>query len=147
MRHFEFACRAHNIEPHVSMFNTFYRMTNQSGFYSFAHRSSRIKPVASTPPRSLHQWKNKFFYIRTGVFPIHMQWRTAQSEQPEIPPISHEGTRWYLTLTAQPSRLDYIKEPALVAAGMSRIWKKDDRVPIFRVDGKGMYSKLYFFLP
>ena len=77
MRHFEFVCRAHNIEPQVPMFNVFYRMTCQSGFYSFAHsfahRSAKIKPVA---------------------------------------------------------------------VGMSRIWRKVDRVPIFKVDDIGMHSNL-----
>ena len=96
--------------------------------------------MASTPPRSLHLWKNKFFYIRKGVIPVRMSWRVAKTAPPEIPAINFEGTRWYLTLTAEPSRLDYIKEPALVAAGMSRIWGKTDRVPIFKVDGQGIYS-------
>ena len=137
MRHFEFVCRAHNIEPHASMFNVFYRMTCQAGFYSFAHRSTKVNPVASVPPRSLHHWKSKFFFIRTGVIPVRMVWRTPKSAQPDIPAIRYEGTRWYLTLTAEPSRLERFRESSLVAAGMSRIWDKADRVSIYKVDDRG----------
>ena len=72
------------------------------------------------------------------MIPVRMVWRTPKSAQPAIPAIRFEGTKWYLTLTTEPSQLERYRESSLVAAGMSRIWDKADRVPIYKVGDRGM---------
>ncbi|MFS7999235.1 hypothetical protein Hanom_Chr12g01163671 [Helianthus anomalus] len=105
LTHFEFICRANRIDPTFEMFNT-----------------SGVIPCSSNPPKSLHDWKQKFFYIRRGVIPVDMHYR-AESEG--IPKID-------------------IEEMALVGAGMSMLWvpKNPRGVPVYGYDGKVGYSLL-----
>ncbi|KAJ0699135.1 hypothetical protein HanRHA438_Chr10g0435971 [Helianthus annuus] len=68
--HFEFTCRANRVEPTFEKFNIFYFFSYTGGFYSFNSRTSGVDPCCSYPPKSLHYWKQKIFYIRHGVIPI-----------------------------------------------------------------------------
>ncbi|MFS8019950.1 hypothetical protein Hanom_Chr15g01409881 [Helianthus anomalus] len=61
--HFEFLCRANRIEPTFEMFNVFYFVSYTGGFYSFNSRTGWVSPCSTNPPKSLHEWKQKFFYI------------------------------------------------------------------------------------
>ncbi|KAJ0754037.1 hypothetical protein HanPI659440_Chr09g0342491 [Helianthus annuus] len=69
LTHFEFICKANRIEPTFEMFNVFYNVSYTGGFYSFNSRTSGVIPCSSNPPKSVHDWKQKFFYIRRGVIP------------------------------------------------------------------------------
>ncbi|KAJ0668425.1 hypothetical protein HanPI659440_Chr17g0689141 [Helianthus annuus] len=73
--HFEFICRAQRVEPSFEKFNVFYFVTYSGGFYSFNSRTGGVLPCSQDPPKSLHDWKQKFFYIRCGVIPIDMRYR------------------------------------------------------------------------
>ncbi|MFS7956859.1 hypothetical protein Hanom_Chr07g00659541 [Helianthus anomalus] len=37
VRHFEFLCRSHDVEPTVEGFRAFYQLIRNMGFYSFAN--------------------------------------------------------------------------------------------------------------
>ncbi|KAF5789816.1 hypothetical protein HanXRQr2_Chr09g0375671 [Helianthus annuus] len=68
--HFDFICRAQRIEPTFEKFNVFYFVTYTGGLYSFNSRTSGVLPCSRDPPKSLHDWKHKFFYTRRGVIPL-----------------------------------------------------------------------------
>ncbi|KAF5797048.1 hypothetical protein HanRHA438_Chr08g0371081 [Helianthus annuus] len=75
LTHFEFICRVNHVESSFEKFNTFYFVTYTGGFYSFSSRTTRVNPCSRDPPKSLHEWKQKFFYICRGVIPIDMHYR------------------------------------------------------------------------
>ncbi|KAM0025193.1 hypothetical protein Hdeb2414_s0021g00571551 [Helianthus debilis subsp. tardiflorus] len=54
--HFEFLCRAHDIEPTVDKFWVFYQLIRNMGFYSFGNRGT-AKKILLNPPKSFHDWK------------------------------------------------------------------------------------------
>ncbi|KAJ0763833.1 hypothetical protein HanPI659440_Chr08g0285441 [Helianthus annuus] len=65
------------------MFNVFYTVTYTSGFYSFNSRTG-VTPVCSVPLKSLHDWKQRFFYIRRGAIPVDMHYRSVGEGIPKI---------------------------------------------------------------
>ncbi|KAJ0622059.1 hypothetical protein HanPSC8_Chr01g0013681 [Helianthus annuus] len=115
VRHFEFLCRSHDIEPIVERFRVFYQLIRNMGFYSFGNRGS-AKKILLNPPKSFHDWKQKFFFIREEVIPIAMIFRAPDMIEKEELPIP-KGEAWYLKLTAAPNRI--FGENVLVAAQMS----------------------------
>ncbi|MFS8018882.1 hypothetical protein Hanom_Chr15g01397341 [Helianthus anomalus] len=134
VRHLEFLCRAHDIEPTVERFPVFYQLIRNMGFYSFASQGA-AKKVLLNPPKSFNDWKPKFFFIREEVIPIVMTFR-AWSEPivKEDLPIPKQET-WYVKLTATPNRV--FGENFLVAAGMSDQWVADSKeVPVLMFDNR-----------
>ncbi|KAF5805000.1 hypothetical protein HanXRQr2_Chr05g0203781 [Helianthus annuus] len=121
IRHFEFLCRSMHIEPTVDRFRVFYQLHCAQGFYSFAQRPT-AKKVLLVPPKSFHEWKPKFFYIKAGVIPMKMFFRGAEdivTETLKTP----ESKVWYQDMKDVPSI--ELPERALVAAGMRLHWKMD----------------------
>ncbi|MFS7968063.1 hypothetical protein Hanom_Chr09g00793171 [Helianthus anomalus] len=127
--HFEFICRANRIEPTFEIFNVFYFMSYIGGFYSFNSRTSGVSPCSTNPPKSLHDWKQKFFYIHRGVIPIYMHYRKESQE-------------WYKVLTCKVTSITQLEERVLVAAGMSMLWAPQNPrgVPVYGYQGKVGYS-------
>ncbi|MFS7936670.1 hypothetical protein Hanom_Chr05g00418521 [Helianthus anomalus] len=113
VRHFEFLCRAHDIEPIVKKFRVFYQLIRNMGFYSFSNRGA-AKKILLNPPKSFHDWKQKFFFIREEVMPIAMTFRpwTDVIEKEELAIPKKEGC--YLKLTPTLNRI--FGENVLVAA-------------------------------
>ncbi|KAJ0917529.1 hypothetical protein HanRHA438_Chr05g0206971 [Helianthus annuus] len=70
VRHFELLCRSHGLEPDLHKFRSMYQLIRNMGFYSFALRN--VKKIMLNPPKSFHDWKMKFFFIREKVMPIAM---------------------------------------------------------------------------
>ncbi|MFS7933254.1 hypothetical protein Hanom_Chr04g00377541 [Helianthus anomalus] len=108
--HFEFIRRANRIEPTFEMFNVFYFVSYTGGFYSFNSRTGGVSPCSANPPKSLHDWKQKFFYIYRGVIPID------------------------LCIIAKRVK------GALVGAGMSMLWAPQNPkgIPVYGYQGKGI---------
>ncbi|MFS7977475.1 hypothetical protein Hanom_Chr10g00904401 [Helianthus anomalus] len=71
VRHFEFVCRTMYVEPTISRFRVFHQMHCTQGFYSFVQRAS-AKKILQQPPKSFHDWKQKFFFIKAGIIPVRM---------------------------------------------------------------------------
>ncbi|KAJ0813372.1 hypothetical protein HanPSC8_Chr17g0772681 [Helianthus annuus] len=94
VRHFEFLCRAHGVEPTVERFRAFYQLIRNMGFFSFASRGA-AKKILLNPPKSFHHWKPKFFYIREEVIPIAMTFRACSAPIPkeDLPIPKHAN--WY----------------------------------------------------
>ncbi|MFS7935464.1 hypothetical protein Hanom_Chr05g00403761 [Helianthus anomalus] len=85
VRHFEFLCRSQGMEPTVEKFWAFYELIRNTGFYSFGNRGA-AKKILIGPPKSFHDWKMKFFFIREEVMPIAMIFRESdQIEKEELP--------------------------------------------------------------
>ncbi|MFS7929220.1 hypothetical protein Hanom_Chr04g00329931 [Helianthus anomalus] len=87
VRHFEFLCRSHGIEPTVEKFRAFYQLIRNIGFYSFGNRGS-AKKILLNPSKSFHDWKMKFFFIREEVISIAMIFRepdTIEKEERQFP--------------------------------------------------------------
>ncbi|XP_022031253.1 uncharacterized protein LOC110932208 [Helianthus annuus] len=131
VRHFEFLCRAHGIEPSVEKFRAFYQLQRTMGFFSFASRGAARK-ILLNPPKSFHDWKPKFFFIREEVLPIAMPFRdwSELGLKEDLPILKHE--RWYQQLTPTPNRV--FGENVLVAARMSDQWSPDSKeVPVLKI--------------
>ncbi|KAJ0618512.1 hypothetical protein HanHA89_Chr02g0054221 [Helianthus annuus] len=119
IRHFEFLCQSMSIEPLVDRFWVFYLLHCSLGFYSFMQHSL-VKKILLTPPKSFHEWKSKFFFIKSGVIPVKTDFRGVE----EIPPETLEAPVikiWYQDIKEIPS-IDLPKR-ALVATKMSLFWK------------------------
>ncbi|MFS7977862.1 hypothetical protein Hanom_Chr10g00908981 [Helianthus anomalus] len=115
VRHFEFLCHSHGVEPTVERFRAFYQLIRNMGFYSFASRGS-TKKILLNPLRE--------------VIPISMTFRTPdviEKEELAIP----KKDDWYVKLTATPNRV--FGENVLVAARMSDRWPaKSKEVPVLK---------------
>ncbi|MFS7970093.1 hypothetical protein Hanom_Chr09g00816931 [Helianthus anomalus] len=135
VRHFEFLCRAHGIEPTVEKFRSFYQLQRTMGFFSFASRGA-AKKILLNPPKSFHDWKPKFFFIREEVLPIAMPFRDWSEPvlKEDLPIPKH--ARWYQQLTPTPNRV--FGENVLVAAQMSDQWSPDSKeVPVLKIGDQG----------
>ncbi|KAJ0668641.1 hypothetical protein HanPI659440_Chr17g0691791 [Helianthus annuus] len=115
IRHFEFLCQSMYIESTVYRFRVFYQLHCSQGFYSFAQRSS-AKKILLHPPKSFHEWKPKFFFIKVSVIPMKMTFRGREDIVVENIQTPHSEI-WYQNLKDVPSI--ELPERALVAAGMS----------------------------
>ncbi|KAJ0735265.1 hypothetical protein HanPI659440_Chr11g0430171 [Helianthus annuus] len=132
VRHFEFVCRTMNIEPTVPRFRVFHQMHCTQGFYSFVQRAS-AKKILLNPPKSFHDWKHKFFFIKAGVIPMRMVLRGKEDVPIETLQTPSEET-WYQDLKEIPNIA--LPEKALVGAGMSLNWKMDrDDKPVYTEGG------------
>ncbi|KAJ0792536.1 hypothetical protein HanOQP8_Chr01g0019101 [Helianthus annuus] len=121
--HFEFICRANRVEPTFEMFNVFYSVSYTGGFYSFNSRTSGVIPCSSNPPKILHDWKQKFFYIRRGVIPVDMHYRAEGEGVPKVNvSINFVEQDWYKTLIRKATPISQLEERALVGADMSMLW-------------------------
>ncbi|KAL9998017.1 hypothetical protein Hdeb2414_s0583g00919461 [Helianthus debilis subsp. tardiflorus] len=144
---FEFIYHANRVEPTFEKFNTFYFVTYTGGFYSFNSRTGGVKPCSRDPPKSLHDWKKKFFYICCGVIPIDMHYRLESEGIPRVNvSIDFTEQEWYIVLTRKVTSIIQFEERALVAAGMSMLWAPQNPrgFPVYRYRGKG-YSMTNIF--
>ncbi|XP_022006810.2 zinc finger BED domain-containing protein RICESLEEPER 2-like [Helianthus annuus] len=144
--HFEYVCRAYRIEPTFQMFNVFYSVTYASSFYSFQARSG-VAPVCSMPLKSLHDWKQKFFYIRRGVIPIDMPYRQVGQGIPKVDVMEDYGAQdWFKRITQKATAISQLDEMALVGAGMSLLWVPKNPLgqSVYSYQGKSLEFKKVF---
>ncbi|KAM0067681.1 hypothetical protein Hdeb2414_s0002g00064131 [Helianthus debilis subsp. tardiflorus] len=131
VRHFEFLCRSQGQEPIVEKFRAFYQLIRNIDLYSFGNRGS-AKKILLNPPKSFHDWKMKFFFIREEVIPIAMVFRESDTIEKEELPIP-KGADWYLNFLAMPNRI--FGENVLVAAHMSDKWPEtSEEVPVLKFE-------------
>ncbi|XP_035846420.1 uncharacterized protein LOC110940437 isoform X2 [Helianthus annuus] len=126
------------------MFNTFYSVSYSSGFYSFQARMG-VAQVCSVPIKGIHDWKQKFFYIRRGVIPTDMSYRHVEQGVPRVDVLPNYGDQeWFKKITAKPTAISQLDEMALVGAGMSLLWvpKHPLGQPAYSHKGKFGYSLL-----
>ncbi|KAJ0575917.1 hypothetical protein HanPSC8_Chr05g0195011 [Helianthus annuus] len=128
VRHFEFVCRTMHIEPTVPRFRVFHQMHCSQGFYSFMQRAS-AKKILLQPPKSFHDWKQKFFFIKVGVILMRMTFRGKEAVLTEtIQTPSDEN--WYQDLKDVMSIA--LSEKALVGASMSLNWRMNwEEKPVY----------------
>ncbi|KAI3787113.1 hypothetical protein L1987_41332 [Smallanthus sonchifolius] len=131
--HFEFSCRALGVEPTCGRFNVFYKMVLRDSWFSFVGREGKVKSHITKAPSSFHEWKERFFYVKRDVIPLVMNVRSATDSFFEPALESFEGQDWYVALAANPAEIKTLRESALVAVGMSRVWKFPDRVPHYAI--------------
>ncbi|KAJ0804330.1 hypothetical protein HanPI659440_Chr02g0036791 [Helianthus annuus] len=142
--HFEFVCRSYRVEPTFEMFNAFYSVSYASGFYSFQARMG-VTQVCSVPIKGIHDWKQKFFYIRCGVIPTDMSYRQVGQGVPKVDALpDYAAQEWYGKITAKATAISQLDEMALVGAGMSMLWvpKHPLGQPVYSHKGKFGYSLL-----
>ncbi|KAJ0463404.1 hypothetical protein HanHA300_Chr14g0515301 [Helianthus annuus] len=83
----------------------------------------------------------KFFYIRRGVIPIDMHYRSESEGVPRVNvSISYTEQDWYTTLTRKVTPIIQLEERALVAAGMSMLWAPQNPRVFQFMDIKGKAS-------
>ncbi|KAJ0800744.1 hypothetical protein HanPI659440_Chr03g0107101 [Helianthus annuus] len=132
IRHFEFICRSQGLELMVEKFRVFYQLIRMLVFFSFALRNA--KKILINPPKSFHDWKMKFFFIREEVIPIAMLFREPGAIDKEDTPIPKK-VAWYDKLFIIPNRV--FGEQVLVAAVMSDKWPEQSReVPVLLLNGE-----------
>ncbi|KAJ0786079.1 hypothetical protein HanOQP8_Chr02g0051011 [Helianthus annuus] len=122
-----------NIEPMVPRFRVFDQMHCSQGFYSFVQRGS-AKKILLNPPKSFHDWKQKFFFIKVGVIPMRMTFRGKEDIPIETiqTPVDEN---WYQDPKDVPSIS--LSEKALVGACMSLNWRMDrEEKRVYTEDGK-----------
>ncbi|MFS8017429.1 hypothetical protein Hanom_Chr15g01380281 [Helianthus anomalus] len=137
------------IEPTFEKFNVFYYVTYTEGFYSFNSHTAGVLPCSRDPLKSLHVWKHNFFYIRRGVIPIDMHYRSESEGVPRVAvSIAFVDEDWYKTLSRRTTLMIQLEERALVAASMSLLWVPHDprAYPVYTHKGKG-YSLINVFDP
>ncbi|KAM0009277.1 hypothetical protein Hdeb2414_s0093g00789521 [Helianthus debilis subsp. tardiflorus] len=133
IRHFEFICRSQGLEPSIEKLRAFYQLIRNMGCYSFGLHAA--KKILINPPKSFHDWKMKFFFIREEVIPIAMIFRETDKIEEEELPIS-KAADWYMRLLATPNMI--FGEQVLVAAGMSDKWHaRSKEVPVLMFEGEG----------
>ncbi|KAJ0876244.1 hypothetical protein HanPSC8_Chr11g0486211 [Helianthus annuus] len=131
VRHFEFLCQSHGIEPSVDKFRSFYQLQRTMGFFSFASRGA-AKKILLNPPKSFHDWKPKFFFIREEVVPVAMTFREWTEAIPKEDLPIPKTALWYQQLTPTLNRV--FGENVLVAAKMSDQWSPSSReVPVLKL--------------
>ncbi|MFS7920832.1 hypothetical protein Hanom_Chr03g00229411 [Helianthus anomalus] len=136
VRQFEFLCRSQGMEPTVEKFRAFYHLIRNIGFYSFGNRGA-FKKILIGPPKSFHDWKMKFFFIREEVMPIAMIFHDSDKIDKEELPIP-KGADWYMNLLAMPNRI--FGEQVLVAAQMSDKWPEtSEEVPVLKFNDEEPY--------
>ncbi|KAJ0683378.1 hypothetical protein HanPI659440_Chr16g0657661 [Helianthus annuus] len=104
-----------------------------------------VAPVCSVPLKSLHDWKQKFFYIRHGVIPIEMPYRHVSQGIPKVDYMQDYAAQdWYKRITSKATAISQLDEMALVGAGMSLLWvpKHPLGQPVYSHQGKFGYSLL-----
>ncbi|KAJ0783556.1 hypothetical protein HanLR1_Chr01g0021681 [Helianthus annuus] len=132
VRHFEFVCWTMHIEPTVPRFRVFHQIHCTQGFYSFVQRAS-AKNILQHPPKSFHDWKQNFFFIKAGVIRVRMVLRGKEDVPIETiqTPVDEN---WYQDLKDVPNIA--LPEKALVGASVSLNWKMDrDDQPVYTEDG------------
>ncbi|MFS7913254.1 hypothetical protein Hanom_Chr02g00139691 [Helianthus anomalus] len=117
--HFEFVDRMMHIEPSVTQFRVFHQMHCSQGFYSFMQHASS-KKILLQPPKSFHDWKQKFFIIKVRVIPMKLVFRGKEETAAEMIQTPH-SENWYQDLKDVP--LIALPEKALVGAAMSLCWQ------------------------
>ncbi|MFS7913255.1 hypothetical protein Hanom_Chr02g00139701 [Helianthus anomalus] len=144
VRHFEFVYRMMHIEPSVTQFRVFHQMHCSQGFYSFMQRASS-KKILLQPPKSFHDWKQKFFIIKVGVIPMKLVFRGKEETATETIQTPHLEN-WYQDLKDVP--LIALPEKALVGAAMSLCWRmnREDK-PVYMEGDKGKIWGLPGLLP
>ncbi|KAM0038561.1 hypothetical protein Hdeb2414_s0013g00416331 [Helianthus debilis subsp. tardiflorus] len=133
VHHFEFVFRLMHMEPTVNHFRVFHQMYCSQGFYSFVKRAS-AKKILLQPPKSFHDWKPKFFFIKAGLIPMKMTFRGKEDVATETiqTPFSEA---WYQDLKDVPSIV--LPEKALVDVGMSLFWRMErENKPVYMEEGK-----------
>ncbi|MFS7946516.1 hypothetical protein Hanom_Chr06g00537171 [Helianthus anomalus] len=138
--HFEFLCRSQGLEPSVEKFRAFYQLIRNMGFYSFGLRAA--KKILINPPKSFHEWKMKFFFIREEVIPIAMIFQ--ESDEIEKEELAFPKTvDWYMRLLSTPNRI--FGDQVLVAASMSDKWPVSSKeVHVLMFEGDGMFPYFYY---
>ncbi|KAJ0680507.1 hypothetical protein HanPI659440_Chr16g0624981 [Helianthus annuus] len=112
VRHFDFVCRSQGEEPIVDKFGIFYQLQSNMGFFSFALCAAM--KILISPPKSFHDWKIKFFFIRAEVIPMAMEFRgmgPIPKDEMKVP----RDAAWYENLMALPNWV--FDEQVLVAVG------------------------------
>ncbi|KAJ0944905.1 putative integrase zinc-binding domain-containing protein [Helianthus annuus] len=97
------------------------------------------------PLKSLHDWKQKFFYIRCGVIPIDMPYRQVSQGIPKVDVMEDYAAQdWYKKITQKATAISQLEEMALVGAGMSLLWMPKNPLgqPVYSYQGKFGYSLL-----
>ncbi|MFS8023884.1 hypothetical protein Hanom_Chr16g01456741 [Helianthus anomalus] len=100
-RQFEYFFWSQKIEPTIEHFRRFYQLQAQLGFYSFLARRG-VKRILVVPPKSFHEWKSKFFYIKAARIACKLEVRSVLWNIPREPLVVPESQEWYAMLQALP---------------------------------------------
>ncbi|KAM0065161.1 hypothetical protein Hdeb2414_s0003g00111541 [Helianthus debilis subsp. tardiflorus] len=106
------------------------------GFYSFVQWAS-AKKILLQPPKSFHNWKPKFFYLKAGVIPMKMTFRGKEDVVTKTIQTPFLET-WYQDLKDVPS-IELLGK-ALVDADMSLFWWMDREDKPVYMEGDSIVS-------
>ncbi|MFS7930407.1 hypothetical protein Hanom_Chr04g00343971 [Helianthus anomalus] len=104
---------------HISQLHPMGMLHCSQGFYSFAQRPT-TKKILLVLPKSFHEWKPKFFYIKAGVIPVKMSFRGAKNIL-AVTLKTSASEIWYWDI--KKVRSVELREKALVAARLSLHWE------------------------
>ena len=91
-------------------------------------------------PRSLYDWKYKFFYVDAAVAPLSMRFRELSEEVsiPDADILSCLDRTWFRAITAHVCPILGVPEACLVGVGMSRVWDNPRTAPVIIENAKGL---------
>jgi len=119
MTHFEFICKAQSIEPTPNRFHYFYKLRLQDSWFSFQNRSKKWS-CCTKGLKSLHDWPEKFFFIKAGAIPIRMTMRSLSSRLTDTRTYKEPKAAWFKKVSSDLTEVRAIPEGALVGVGMSQ---------------------------
>ncbi|KAM0016429.1 hypothetical protein Hdeb2414_s0017g00510721 [Helianthus debilis subsp. tardiflorus] len=141
--HFEVLCRALGYDPTLLMFRRFFRLAKNGDWFTFETSQIDVYLISSLVT-TLGSLKDRFFWVSELVIPFKMVWRHPNAILNELEPFASELDEGMLeALRACPSRLRPFPEHLLVFTGVSILWDKPNRDPIF-MRGDQVMSALDF---
>ncbi|KAJ0951066.1 hypothetical protein HanPSC8_Chr02g0055601 [Helianthus annuus] len=98
-------------EPTFEMFNTIYSVSYSQWVSTLSRLGWELLQVCSVPIKGIHDWKQKFFYIRRGVIPTDMSYRQVGQGVPrvDVPP-NYGDQDWFKKITAKPTAISQLDE-------------------------------------
>ncbi|KAJ0734627.1 hypothetical protein HanPI659440_Chr11g0422281 [Helianthus annuus] len=120
----------------VLHFETFFRLAKNGDWFTFETSQIDVSLISSLVT-TLGSWKDRFFWVSESVVPFKMVWRHPDAVLNELEPSEFELNEGMLkALRACPSRLRPLTEHLLVFTGVSVLWDKPNRDPLFMKGGQ-----------
>ncbi|KAJ0728249.1 hypothetical protein HanLR1_Chr07g0239451 [Helianthus annuus] len=136
--HFEVLCRALGYDPNLLMFRRFFRLAKNGDWFTFETYQIDVSLISSLVT-TLGSWKDQFFWVSESVVHFKMVRRHPDAVLNELEPSESELNEGMLkALRACPSRLRPFLEHLLVFTGVSVLWDKPNRDPLFMRGGQVM---------
>ncbi|KAJ0589602.1 hypothetical protein HanIR_Chr04g0188121 [Helianthus annuus] len=138
--HSEVLCRSLGFDPSLLSFHRFFRLAKNGDWFTF-DTTKVDKCLVSSMVTTLGAWKDRFFWVSDSIVHFKMVWRQPEAVLNEPEPSEFELNSCFLVAIRKcPLRVRPFPEHLLVLLGISKLWDKSNRDPVFMRDGQVMSS-------